>query len=144
MKDYYAILGVAKTSTAAEIKAAYRKLAGVVHPDREAQAGGLMALVNEAYEVLSDPKRRAAYDRGAGEKVAEMPRRSAVNAVNADGSVNLVTLASERVAPEIRDALFPSLGQFLLKMGIDPQAATVEQVLTAAGVLPKKRRKRSA
>lgn len=140
MHDYYAILGVAKTANAAEIKAAYRKLAGVVHPDRESQAGGLMALVNEAYEVLIDPAKRAEYDRRP--KISQMPRREAT--VHTDGSVNLAAIAGKYVAPEIRPHLFPAFERFLSDRGINPKAATVEQVLTAAGVLKKKRGKRMA
>ncbi|MEW6694888.1 Curved DNA-binding protein [Tepidimonas thermarum] len=64
-KDYYAVLGVARDASADEIKKAYRKLARKYHPDvsSEADAAQRMSEVNEAYAVLSDPEKRAAYDR---------------------------------------------------------------------------------
>jgi Ca-activated chloride channel family protein len=63
--DYYAILGVPPTASPEEIKQAFRALARRVHPDVMPGAGTslLFRLVHEAYEVLSDPERRAAYDR---------------------------------------------------------------------------------
>ena len=60
--DYYKTLGVPRTATADEIKKAFRKLARKHHPD----AGGDEAKfkeLNEAYEVLSDEKKRALYDQ---------------------------------------------------------------------------------
>jgi curved DNA-binding protein len=63
-KDYYKILGVAKTATEEDLKKSYRKLARKYHPDvsKEPDAAARMAELNEANEVLSDPEKRAAYD----------------------------------------------------------------------------------
>ena len=61
-KDYYAALGVAQDADAAAIKRAYRQLARDLHPDKNpdnADAEARFKDVSEAYDVLSDPKRRA-------------------------------------------------------------------------------------
>jgi curved DNA-binding protein len=64
--DYYKILGVPRGSAADEIKKAYRKLAMRYHPDRnpgDKQAEDRFKEINEAYQVLSDPQKRARYDQ---------------------------------------------------------------------------------
>ncbi|MBP3985179.1 DnaJ domain-containing protein [Pseudoxanthomonas helianthi] len=64
-KDYYAILGIEPSAGEAEIKTAYRRLARKYHPDvsKEAGAEEKFKAVNEAYEALRDPQKRAAYDQ---------------------------------------------------------------------------------
>ena len=64
-KDYYQVLGLTKAATQDDIKRVYRKLARKYHPDisKEANAEEQFKEVGEAYEVLKDPEKRAAYDQ---------------------------------------------------------------------------------
>lgn len=65
-RNYYDVLGVSKNATQDEIKKAYRRLARQYHPDvnkDDPQAEARFKAVNEAHEVLSDPEKRAQYDR---------------------------------------------------------------------------------
>src|SRR2546421_12378066 len=64
-KDYYKTLGVAGRASEKEIKSAYRRLARQYHPDvnKDPKATDRFKLINEAYEVLSDPKKRSKYDQ---------------------------------------------------------------------------------
>ena len=64
-KDYYQTMGLARDATQDEVKRAYRKLARKYHPDvsKEADAEQQFKALGEAYEVLKDPEKRAAYDQ---------------------------------------------------------------------------------
>jgi curved DNA-binding protein len=78
-KDYYKIMGVGRDASTDDIKRAYRKLARKYHPDvsKEKDAEARFKDVGEAYEVLRDPEKRAAYDalgtRKAGEEFRPPP-----------------------------------------------------------------------
>jgi DnaJ-class molecular chaperone len=78
-KDYYATLGVAKTATDKDIKAAYRKLARKHHPDvnpGDKSAETRFKEINEAYEVLGDPDKRRKYDElGANWRMYEQAQQ---------------------------------------------------------------------
>ena len=64
-RDYYEILNVTRTASADEIKRSFYKLARQYHPDvnKEADSAIRFKEINEAYQVLSDPDKRASYDR---------------------------------------------------------------------------------
>ena len=71
-KDYYQVLGVAKSATQDEIKKAYRKLAVTYHPDKnqgDKEAEKKFQEISAAYEVLSDEKKRETYDRFGADAV---------------------------------------------------------------------------
>ena len=70
-RDYYAILGVDRNASEQEIKRAYKKMAMKYHPDRNAESEETKKMaekkfidVNDAYSVLSDPKKKSMYDQG--------------------------------------------------------------------------------
>lgn len=93
--DYYQVLGVPQNASAEDIKRAYRGLVRQYHPDAQATPGGTSALfrqVQEAYEVLSDAKRREAYDRRLGNA-----------GLSVEALFSLSLQASRTVAPAISE-----------------------------------------
>src|SRR5947208_310458 len=65
-RDFYEVLGLSKSANADDLKKAYRKMAMQYHPDRNAgdeKAAEQFREINEAYDVLKDDQKRAAYDR---------------------------------------------------------------------------------
>jgi molecular chaperone DnaJ len=109
-KDFYAVLGVPKTATPDEIKKAYRKLARELHPDRNPgnrDAEERFKAVSEAYDVLSDERRRREYDEMRSLFGAGAFRRSA----RADSSpFDLNDLFGNAGAPPAGDQRFGGAG----------------------------------
>lgn len=115
-RDYYSVLGVSRTATPDEIKKAYRKLAMKFHPDKnqgDKTAEDKFKEVSEAYEALSDPKTRAAYDQfghasspfaGAGASAAAGAYRQ--NPYTTESAYDLFNdLFGDIFAPDMRDGL---------------------------------------
>jgi curved DNA-binding protein CbpA len=74
--DYYELLGLGREASPAEVKAAYRGLAKVMHPDTGGTSG-TFRLLQQAYATLSDPALRAGYDRAARPPIVTTPAASA-------------------------------------------------------------------
>jgi DnaJ-class molecular chaperone len=115
--DHYEVLGVARDATPDSIKKAYRQKSALYHPDR-AEAGvsaseraymaDTMARINAAYEVLSDPERRAAYDAGDDDRGKAL-RDAAVEA--------LADLFQEAIAnPNVSNLVFWAVGQVRIRI----------------------------
>ena len=75
MKDHYSALGLSPSATLADIKKAFRQQAALHHPDRSsaADAAARFRLVQTAYEVLSDPDKRKAYDDNRQRNLLDSP-----------------------------------------------------------------------
>ena len=75
MKDHYSALGLSPSATLADIKKAFRLQAAMHHPDRSsaADAAARFRLVQSAYEVLSDPDKRKAYDDNRQRNLLDSP-----------------------------------------------------------------------
>jgi DnaJ-class molecular chaperone len=107
-RDYYEVLGLGKDAGDADIKAAYRKLALKHHPDRnpeDPQAEDNFKEASEAYSVLSDAQKRAAYDRfghaglqGASGQPDSIPRRSPISATSWGISSDSATFSAAAAA----------------------------------------------
>lgn len=115
-KDYYKILGVSRNASVEEIKRAYRKLAMQYHPDRNPgnkQAEERFKEINEAYQVLSDPQKRARYDQ-LGESYSRWAQSGAPgdfdwSAWTQPGAVDLEDLFGEGFSEFFR-AIFGGMG----------------------------------
>jgi DnaJ-class molecular chaperone len=99
-KDYYKILGVPRSATEKEIKAAYRKLARKHHPDvnkNDAKAEARFKEINEANEVLSDPAKRQRYDQLGSDWASYGPRGGGPSSGTGTGGGYTVDFGGEDV-----------------------------------------------
>jgi hypothetical protein len=105
--DPYEVLGIPRDASGADVSRAYRKLARDLHPDSRpagADAADRLRAVMAAHEQLSDPARRAAYDRQATHRRAAPPRDAARGAALSGAAAQLHPLGPATVSP----ATFPS------------------------------------
>lgn len=101
MRTHYLVLGIEPDADDASVRAAYRRLAREHHPDRtrssSAVGGSDMPAINEAYRVLSDPGRRALYDRSLGSVTTHRSTGSSPTASSGGGG----TAPSGYVGPDL-------------------------------------------
>jgi curved DNA-binding protein CbpA len=120
--DYYALLGVSPDASAAEIKRAYRRLVRRHHPDLNAQAqDAQIKRLNEAYEILGNPRKRAAYDKQRGRKQAgKEPKMSWAEGVGGFVRELKKEAAFEQPAPKPKMSWAEGMGGFAreLKKGM--------------------------
>ena len=101
MADFYAVLGVPRDASDDDIKQAYRRLAMQWHPDRNAgakEAEEKFKTITEAYDVLRDPQKRAAFDR-YGEAGLRGAQQSQYEHVDLSEALNIFMRHSLRASP---------------------------------------------
>jgi curved DNA-binding protein CbpA len=134
--DPYAMLGVARNATETEIRAAYHALVAKYHPDKyqgnplEGLAAEKMAEINRAYEILSNPARRAAYDGGQG----TWPRAAASGFPGGPGSIPRKPMRGLQILALLM--LLPVLlrfGAFFVRLLVRMVRATLEVSTLARG-----------
>lgn len=154
IKDYYKILGLPTTASHQEIKRSFRRLAQQYHPDKN--SGSHMAAahfreIHEAYQVLSDPKKREAYHyqrwyvRSTGKPFASAPLTPANILQECRvleqyvSSMNIFHLRFDAVSLHIRELLTPNtIGILHERNDIAINREIIQSVLTSAHPLPKK------
>ena len=142
---YYRLLGVSETATLAEIKAAYHAKAKALHPDVNPGAGDLFAVMTEAYGVLSDPAKRATYDRSQKLRTMQPASEGIAQYVSPNGEFNFMAIAGRFTPAQMQGSVLPLLNRFLSDRGIDPEKGTVQQVLQGSGLVkPPRKVKRHA
>lgn len=102
-RDYYEVLGAARTASSDELKAAFRKAASLHHPDRNAgdpDAAERFKELNQAYQVLSDPQRRSVYDR-FGHRGEETGSPFAAGSPFAGGVVDFSDIAASGILGDL-------------------------------------------
>ena len=117
VRDPYHVLGIDETATDAEVRAAYRRAARSNHPDmnpHDPLAGERMRIVQQAYEILGDPARRAAYRRPGSLGTAPSDAGAAV------------AQHRERRAPGQRTDLSPEVAEVFIALGTLARRAKVQ------------------
>lgn len=122
-RDYYEVLGVSRSATDDELKKAYRRLAKQYHPDANKEQGAEARFieVNEAYEVLSDPQKRAAYDRYG---------HAGVNGMGGMGTGGFSDFGSFSSINDIFETFFASAGAGTQRRGGTQRGADLRYDLT--------------
>jgi curved DNA-binding protein len=101
MEDYYAILGITQSATQEEIKKKYRELAKQHHPDKNASRTPSVEFfkkIQSAYEILSDPAKRAAYDLQQKELTVSVRYQTSQSRSNTQGKSNGIITEAFRSA----------------------------------------------
>lgn len=124
-KDYYSLLGVSRSATTDELRRAFREAALRLHPDRNRDPGDteLFLQVNQAYDVLIDPKQRAAYDRELLKAEQEMAERSSFHAGSLQSRKKILRLEE------------PQVHYLLLKIRASPELPDVRPAINMSIVL---------
>jgi len=138
VKDYYLVFSLTRSATQAEVKARYRQLVKLYHPDKLGGDAEVFKGIQEAYAVLGDPAKRRAYDLQS--KVREFK-------IAQGGAIDLISILQKasagRVPQSFVDQVSPVLERKLDEHGVKARAATAEDVLQALGWLKPKRKKRA-
>ena len=128
-RDPYYVLGIDEAASDAEVRAAYRRAARSNHPDLNPDdplAGERMRIVQQAYEILGDPDRRAAYRRPGSRSATAPP--DAVTGVAGDSQRGgtAVAVHPERRAPGQRTDLSPEVAEVFIALGALARRAKVQ------------------